>query len=367
MAERILIVQLNDLRDILHALPAVAALRRSRPDDHLVWAVDGNYVDLLRGQPWLDRVIGWHRRSPRGLFRFVRELRSERCGIAVDFQGELRSGLAARLSKARRRVGYLPSLEMAHVFYNERRPLESLNLHAVERNLALVEHLGVPPTPPLARPYLDGKPPSEDPASPIFPALRPQERDIAAVNAWCDQRRFDPRREQLVLLNPACNRPSHRWPAARFTQLAKRLLSLGGVRVALVAPAHAATLCEEVARPLGDAIGRADGRFNMLALSELLSRARVVVSADSGLLHLAVASGAVVVGLYGSSDAVRSGPYSASAAVITAKAACSPCYSKNCPLQADPPHCMDELGVDRVFAAVLSRLGQQAGAARRSA
>ena len=366
MPDRILIVQLNDLGDILHAMPAVAALRRARPDAHLAWTVDENYADVLGSQPWLDQVIGWRRHSFNGLIRLVQQLRSDDWEIAVDFQGQLRSGLVARLSSARRRIGYLPSLEMSHIFYNERRPLETLNLHAVERNLALVQHLGIEPTPPLARPYLDGQPPGVDDCS-TSPLLQPCENDVAAVDAWCEQRRFDPRREQLVILNPSCNRPSHRWPAARFTQLARRLLSLAGVRVALAGPAQAAVLSDEVAEPLGDAVWRADGRFNTLSLASLFSRSAVVVSGDSSLLHLAVASGAIVVGLYGSSDVVRRGPYATNASVIVGDLACSPCYSKNCLLRTDPPLCMNELSVDRVFAAVLSRLGQRADTVRKSA
>ncbi|MGH7136480.1 MAG: glycosyltransferase family 9 protein [Pirellulales bacterium] len=367
MPDRILVVQLNGLGEILHALPAVAALRRARPAAHLAWAVDANYAELLSTQPGLDRVIAWNRRSLPGFLELLRQLGGDRWEIAIDFQGQLRSGLVARLSRAARRVGYLPSLEMSHVFYNECRPLESQNVHAVERNLSLVEHLGAKPPPPLTRPYLNRQAPAEHDQPLPWPALCPREKDLAAVDAWFGRRRFDARREQLVVLNPSCNRPSHRWPAARFTQLARRLLALTGVRVALAAPAHAAAMCDEVAEPLGDAVWRADGRFHPLALGTFLSRSAVVVSGDSGLLHLAVASGAIVVGLYGSSDLVRRGPYASNASVLTSGLACSPCYSKTCPLRTDPPQCMQEISVDRVFASVMSRLGQQAGQARKSA
>jgi heptosyltransferase-1 len=367
MPERILLVQLNGLGDVLHALPAAAALRAARPEAHLAWAVDANYAEFLSSQQWLNQIIAWDRRSLRGLIGLVHQLRREGWELAVDFQGQLRSGLVARLSRARRRVGYLPSLEMAQMFYNECRPLESLNVHAVERNLALVEHLGAATTLPLDRPYLSRQAPAEECRPAWWPALQAREKDVAAVDAWCRQRDFDPRREKLVVLNPSSNRPSHRWPAARFTQLARRLLNLRQVRVALVGPAGASAIADEVCEPLGDRVWRADGRFNPLALSALLSRAAVVVSGDSSLLHLAVASGAVVVGLYGSSDVVRSGPYAASASVLVGPVACSPCYSKTCLLGADPPPCMQEISVDRVFAAVVSRLEQQSGTLRKSA
>jgi heptosyltransferase-1 len=367
MPDRILIVQLNGLGDVLHALPAAAALRRARAAAHLAWAADASYAELLTAQPWLDEVYAWDRRSWSGFASFVRRLRHNDWDIAIDFQGQLRSGLVARLSGARRRVGYLPSLEMSHLFYNECQPLESLNLHTVERNLALVRHLGVEAVQPLARPYLDRQPPAEPQGPAPWPAFHARHKDLASVDAWCRARNFDPRREQLVVLNPSANRPSHRWPAARFTQLARRLLALQGVRVALAGPANASQLCDQVAEPLGAALWRADGRFHPLALSVLLSRAAVVVSGDSGLLHLAVAGGATVVGLYGPSDMLRRGPYSTNASVLASGLACSPCYAKTCPLGTDPPQCLHEISVDRVFAAVVSRLGGQTGAARKSA
>lgn len=367
MPDRILLVQLNGLGDVLHALPAAAALRRAMPKAQLAWVVDANYAELLHTQPWLDRVIAWKRGSLSGLVEMIRQLRGDDWEIAVDFQGQLRSGLVSLLSRAGRRTGYLPSLEMSHVFYNECRPLESLNLHAVERNLSLVQHLGAELHPPITRPYLTRQPPIESNQAPPDPALCPREKDLAAVDAWSSRRRFDPHREQLVVLNPSCNRSSHRWPAQRFTQLARRLLSLAGVRVALAAPAHASALCDEIAEPLGDAVWRADGRFHPLALSAFLSRAAVVVSGDSGLLHLAVASGAIVVGLYGASDPVRRGPYASNASVLTGGLACSPCYSKTCPLRSDPPQCMHEISVERVFACVVSRLARQSDQSRKSA
>ncbi|HET6883714.1 MAG TPA: glycosyltransferase family 9 protein [Pirellulales bacterium] len=367
MPERILLVQLNGLGDILHAFPAAAALRTARPEAHLAWAVDANYADLLSAQSWLDQVVVWDRRSLGGLVRMLGHLRRDSWEIAIDFQGRLRSGLVARLSRAHRRVGYLPSLEMAQVFYNECRPLESLNVHAVERNLALVAHLGPGGVSPLARPYLSQQPPREEHRPPWWPVLNAREKDVAAVDAWRRQRGYDPDRERLVVLNPNSRRSSHRWPAARFTQLARRLLNLRHVRVALAASAGASALCDEICEPLGDAIWRADGRFHPLALSVLLSKAAVVVSGDDSLLHLAVASGAGVVGLYGASDLVRRGPYAASASVLFAGVACSPCYSGTCLLAADPPLCMQEISVDRVFTAVVARLDQQAGAVRRSA
>lgn len=365
---QILIVQLASLGEILHTLPAVHALRSAFPQARLVWAGDEAYADLLAAQPWVDEVIGWQRRRWRGFSDFARRVRRAGCEVAIDFQGSWRSGLLTRLSGAPRRIGYRPSLEVAHVFYNDCVALETLDVHAVERNLALAARLtGVPAALSLDRPYLDGAAPRPPADGGHRSLLHPTAADVAAVDAWCERRGFDPARERLVILNPHCQHEAHRWPVEKFTQLARRLLQLPGVRVALTGGPAARRVCDELAEPLGDALWRADGRFRSLAASVLLSRAAVVVSGDSGMLHLAVAAGAPVVALFGPSHPLRTGPYASNALVLERHLSCSPCFAHRCPLKYDPPLCLDEISVERVYAQVLSRLAQTRQAVRRAA
>ena len=365
---QVLIVQLDSLGEIIHALPAARSIRAAQPRARLVWAVDEAYADLLQTQPWLDDVIAWDRRQWRGFGEFVRRVRREGCDVAIDFQGSWRSGLVAGLSGAARRIGHRPSLELAHVFYNDSVALETLDVHAVERKLALAARLtGVPPGPFMERPYLDDAAPREsDEPSGLFP-LHPTAADVAAVDAWCRRRGFRPERDRLVALSPDCGHDSRRWPAEKFTQLARRLLRLPGVRVVLTGGAGSRALCDDVAGPLGEAVWRADGRFRSLASSVLLSRAAVVVSGDSGALHLAVAVGTPVVALYGASHPLRTGPYTSDALVLQRHLSCSPCFARRCPLKYDPPLCLDEISVERVFSQVLSRLAQPHEVVRRAA
>lgn len=365
---QILIVQLASLGEILHTLPAVRALRAALPQARLVWAGDETYADLLDAQPWLDEVIGWQRRRWFGFRDFARRVRRADCQVAIDFQGSWRSGLLTGLSGADRRIGYRPSLEVAHVFYNDCLALETLDVHAVERNLALAARLtGVAAQPPLERPYLHDAAPRASLGPESRFALQPTAADLAAVDAWFQTHGFDPARDRLAVLHPDGGRQAHRWPADKFTQLARRLLGMPGVRVALAGGTNAHRLCDRVAQPLGDAVWRADGRFRPLAAAALFSQASVVVSGDSGLLHLAVAAGAPVVALFGPSHALRTGPYASNAVVLQRHLGCSPCFAHRCPLQYDPPLCLDEISVDRVFAQLLSRLARPGESVRRAA
>ena len=366
MRSNVLIVQLGPLAEVLHALPAIEALRAALPEARLTWAVDEAQAAIPRALDAIDDVLA----CPRGHWlrsvQFARHLRRTAWDIAIDFQGTWRGGVVTRLSRARRRIGYTPSLELAHLFYNEPVPLETFDQHAVERYLALAAHLGAEAPPAIHRPYLLDAAPAA-PAAPRRTPIAAGDDDRVAVDTWCARRGFDARREQLVVLSPHSHRPAHRWPAEKFTLLARRLLRMPGVRVALVGGAGSRAVCDEVAEPLGDALWRADGRFDPVALSLLLSRASLVVSGDSGPLHLAVAVGTPVIGMFGASHPLRTGPYASEAMVLERHLHCSPCFARRCPLKYDPPLCMDELSVDRVYAAALARLSGRQAAIRRAA
>lgn len=358
--ERILIVKLGGLGDVIHALPAAQAIRAAAPKAHLAWAVESSASAIVRCQPWIDEVVELNRRRRwRGYREFLQNLRRTRWDATIDFQGSFRSGVATYLSRARRRIGYLPSLELAHLFYNECLPLADLNCHAVERDLGLAAKLGGRlDSVPVDRPYLRDEPPAARSRDlRLFP-LQPTEGERAAVEAWRVSRQFVPGRDQLVVLNPFASRPAHRWPAMHYIKLAQRLLKLPRVRVALSGGIRSRSVCDQIAEPFGDALWRADGRFSPLGMAELFSLASAVVTGDCGVMHLAIAAGAPVVALFGASNALRSGPYAANAVVLDRGLACSPCLGKRCPLGYDPPACLEQIGVDRVLAAVVSRLAQ---------
>lgn len=361
----VLVVKLGPLGEVVHALPAVRSLRAAFPQARLGWVVEQSSASLVRSQPWIDATIEWDRRRWDGFRRLVRRLRSDRWDVAADFQGTFTSGLIARISRAPRRVGFLPSLEAAHWFYNEYAPLESLDLHAVERNLALATKLGgVSPGASIDRPYLLHLPPARSASGTSGITLLPSDDDLAAVEAWRQSRRFAPNREQLVVLNPHGSRPAHCWPTHHYIRLVQRLLQRPQVRVALAGGVRSREICDEIAAPFGEAVWRADGRFGPLGMAALFSLAGAVVSGDTGPLHLATAVGAPVVALFGASSSLRTGPYASDALVLEAELACSPCFAKTCPLKYDPPLCMDQIPVDRVLAAVLTRLEQSRTAER---
>jgi ADP-heptose:LPS heptosyltransferase len=111
---------------------------------------------------------------------------------------------------------------------------------------------------------------------------------------------------------------------------------------------------------------RADGRFSIVGSAELIRRAAVFVTGDTGPMHIAAAVGAPIVAMLGPTMPIKTGPYAADAVVLRKQLHCSPCLAKKCPLNVDPPPCMGEITVDEVYRATLARLAER-GEQRRSA
>src|SRR5215472_15405170 len=135
---RILVVRLGAMGDIVHALPAAASLRHSFPGSHLTWLVEAPWVPLLEGNPYVDRSVVLERGSPGAWTRNLRKLRGMRFDLAVDFQGLVKSALAATMARPDRIFGFHQSQvreKPAALFYSQR--VTAQGAHVVDRNLEL--------------------------------------------------------------------------------------------------------------------------------------------------------------------------------------------------------------------------------------
>jgi len=356
MTERILIVKLSSMGDVIHTLPAAQALRQRFPDAHLGWVVEDAHSRIIRGQEWLDEVIVWHRHQLRSWPGFARELRASRWTIAIDFQGLLRSAFIARLSGAKQVIGYHPSRELAHLLYNECVPLATMDRHAVDRNLDLVATLDAQfPGLPLIRPYLGGT--SETPAPPQLPPFpMPIDNNArSAVDQWLRDSHVSLQQQTLVILNTHARKQANCWPAENFAQLGRRLLDAGYV-VALSGSPGTRALNDRIAALAGPGLLRADGCFDLMGLAELLRRSAIMITGDTGPMHVAVAVDCPVVALFGPASPLRTGPYAADAVVLDTYLECAPCFTRSCRLNPEAPPCMQAITVDSVYQTVLERL-----------
>jgi lipopolysaccharide heptosyltransferase I len=297
--QRFLVVRLSSIGDIVHALPAVAALGETFPQAEIHWAVESRYALLLEGNPYLHRVVkldtlGWRRRLTSGstlrdIGHGLRALRACRYDAALDFQGLWKSAVVARLSRARERIGFAkPWLRepSAAVLYTQRASPRDRK-HVIEMNLALVEQLGA-----HAQHWQ-------------FPLPRTDADDsyVEARLAALDAR-------DCIIINPGGGWRAKCWPPESYAELIMRLEGMLPERVLLTGSAGE----EDTIAGIMQRAGSRHARYLPTTLVQFIAlarRARLFVGGDTGPLHLAAAAGAPIVGIFGPTDPARNGPFAA--------------------------------------------------------
>ena len=326
---RFLLIRLGSLGDIIHALPAASALRDAFPEARIDWAVEPRWARLLEENPDISEVISVDRKSAAGIAATVRRLRSAKYTCAVDFQALYKSAILGYASGASRRVGFQSSYARegpAVLFYTDR--LNPRGPHKVDHNLTLVEHVGA------------GN------SKPRFPlAVHREDEDSVASEMQVHNLK------QYFVVNPGGGWQSKCWPPERYGELARKLSERFGWRgVVSVGPGEE-HLASRVIAAAGD-LPPVVISLGLGPLMPLLMRAKFVVSADTGPLHLASALGAPVVGLFGPTDPSRNGPYSPQDIVVRNPRSCETTYRRG---RGYAPS-MLSISVEQVFDAVLGRL-----------
>ena len=197
---RILIVRLSAIGDALHGLPVLCALREAFPTAFLAWVVEGRTAELLRSHPALDEVIGVRRgwlKSPRAVVDLRRRLRALRFDTTIDLQGLAKSAVAARLSGARRCIGFggRDGRELSRWLNNTL--VVPTATHVIDRNLELLRPLGI-----------------ERPA--VRFDFEISAADLAAAHRMLHDVDLA---EPFAVINPGAGWPSKLWPADRFAAL----------------------------------------------------------------------------------------------------------------------------------------------------
>jgi len=329
--ERFLLVKLGSLGDIMHTLPAVAALRDSFPGARIDWLVERKWAALLEGNPDLSEVVALDRGSWNALGSCVGRLRATHYTCAVDFQGLYKSAILTFLSGASRRVGLAWQLAReggAALFYDQR--VTHFAGHRVEQNLALAERAGARTT-----------------GGHRFPLRTPAGAETA-VATWLTASAL----REFFVISPGGGWRSKCWPPERFGELFRELARRGWRGIVNYGPGES-ELAQAVCRAAAPAEPLLFSR-DLAQLMAMLRRARIVVAGDTGPLHLAVALGTPVVGLYGPTDSRQTGPYCATDIVVCNVPPEETTYKRGNHYTA----AMLSITVEQVLAAVDKRLGK---------
>ncbi len=329
--KRILLRMPNWLGDIVMAAPTVAAIRKARPDAELIAQARKPFLPLAALLPGVTRVVPTGRdRTPRDLLQSRRTLRALGAEAAVVFPRSTRAALAPRLAGIEQRVGYGAAgrkMLLTHRVtgwrpYRERHRSEWFGL--------LARAFGVE----IDEPWLIDVPGAARAAA---------EELLGALGRH-------PERPLVVLEPGASYGPAKCWPAEHFGSLAARFLA-EDVDVVTVGAEPSRGREAEIVRRAGDGVLRAVGRTPDLGvLVALLAAADLVISNDTGPMHIAAAVAAPTLALFGASDPVVSGPLGrGERRLIYEPEPCSPCFLRDCPIPGHP--CLTKIGVERVYRA----------------
>ncbi|MGO8674155.1 MAG: lipopolysaccharide heptosyltransferase II [Capsulimonadaceae bacterium] len=310
--DRLLVVKTSSIGDVVHATPIVEAIRRAKPDITIDWLVRRRCADIVRGNPHVGTVhVVENKVSLAELSRLRQALRACRYQCALDMQGLFLSGLYTLLSGAPVRIGLDRDREKNTLFLThpvvpgQPAGAGQRDRHAVDILLGFAEVLGIAATHPEFSPQ-------------AYLASDPPEDLIRSINALPRPR---------VALNTGASTANKQWPDDHWRALAE-LLSAAGAGLVFVGSAQDATVVQRIRsalKPSPDVVDTA-GKTSLRELAAVLASCDVVVSADTGPMHIAVAVGTPVIALFGATNPDRSGPYGGRNVVLDMHLSCSPCY-----------------------------------------
>ena len=340
--ERALVVRLSSIGDVIHTMPAFMALRRAAPSALLGWAVEPAAAPLVQRLPGPLRVHvldthRWRRRwwrpsVAREVKAGIADLREERYELALDFQGLVKSALVGHLSRAHL-IGYAKRdlrESLASRWYERTAPEFPPGRHVIWRGMELAKVAGV------AADELE------------FPKLS-DSRD----EEYVDQELRKMGIARFAVVHAGSNWSSKNWSPLRFAAFGRAFVRRSGLPLIWVWGPGERDRADVLARSVG--LGsHAAFPTSLTQLAALLQRADLFVGGDSAPLHLAVACGTPITGIFGPTDPLRNGPLREEDQSVLHQLPCSFCFQRQCPVGTS--ECLEGLTVDSVVAAALERL-----------
>lgn len=332
----LLIVKLSAIGDVIHTLPSLAELRRLYPDAHITWVVEEAAADLVINHPFLNEVLisrrktwikdfqnGKIKQSLKEIFSFIKTLRQRHYDLVIDFHGLFKSSIIVFLSRGRRKLGYDSWQELSGLFLNEKIP-EDMNKHAIDRYLDFPRHLGA----------------KIESAQFVLPFSKEAEENVQIL-----LRKHSLEDKKFIAINPVALWETKLWNDEKFARLADLINSK--LQMKVVFTGSEKERLETITSQMTSGGINLGGVTTLLELVYVYKKAQIVITTDSGPMHLAAAVKTPVIALFGPTDPARTGPYGTGHEIIRTEIACSPCFLKKCPT----PKCMEDISPEQVFAA----------------
>ncbi len=336
--KNILIMKPSALGDIVLALPALAALRKSFPNAKISWLVRPEFAPLLENHPYLDEIILFDRKHLSkalsntkafgSLHSLISQLRKQKFDAIFDFQGLFRTAFMAWLSDCKKRYGIANAREFAHIFYTDKVEHNLDCIHLVDLYLKMVQAAGA----------------KCEKAEFLIPS---NQADVDSVKKLLKNHNLEP--GKYIVLIPGSAQESKCWPTERFAQLADKIAAQYNYPIIAVGSKSEKAKAEEInktiCRDARPCVSNLAGQTSLKELVELLRMAKLVVSNDTGPGHIASALGVPLVMMYSWSNPARIAPYGRPECMIARDP-----FTRGMEIKStNPNHSITNIAVDEVF------------------
>lgn len=328
---KVLIRSANWVGDAVMSLPAIASIKRSLPRAEIIILAKPWVADLFQECREIDRVILY--RSPgrhegfRGKWRLARELKAERYDLALHLPNSFESALISFLAAIPRRVGY--NTDGRGILLTRRVAVngEIRKIHQVEYYLRLIESLGIQSAGSI--PSLTISPQRLEEAAGIL--------DPLGIG------KLDP----LIAISPGAKYGSAKeWFPERYAELIQRISREMNARVVILGSPGDREAASRICSSRGPSAIDLTGKTSLAQAASLIARCRLLITNDSGLMHVAAALEVPLIAIFGSTDPQRTGPLSRNSRILQKPVPCAPCLRTLCP---EDRKCMAMITVDEVF------------------
>ncbi len=306
-------------------------LKRHLPGSEIFWWIDAGLAPLLRSDPDLTGVVEFQRQRWKSPLHWVEALsslwsiRRHRFDLAIDLQALARSAVVAWLSGARRVIGLQDPREGAPAFHDSSIPRPSYNTHAVDWYLEVLRFTGTP-----IRWDFEWLPYSES----VRTSLR---------------QKWQVEHSPWILLQPGARWPNKRWPEDNFRSLIRALAQKHPrARFGILGSAAESMLGQSLAAALPERCLDLTGKTSLPEMIEWIRTAKLLISNDSGPMHIAAAVGTPVAAVFGPTEPSRTGPYRQWKGVLQTNLECVPCMNSRCHY-AQPLACMKAVTPEEVL------------------
>jgi lipopolysaccharide heptosyltransferase II len=355
---KILILKPSSLGDVIQALPVLRLLKLYFRDAEIFWWIDSALAPLLEGDPDLVGIVRFERKrwiAPRHwpeMLRSIRWMREQHFDLVIDLQCLARSGAFAWLASGKFLVGLDEVREGARGFYDVAVRRASFHTHAVDWYLAVLPQLGVPVHKNFQwlpeRPAVAAEVKHKWPAAFAFTS----HSEIPDAPQWSEGGRTP----HLIALQPGARWPNKRWPAEHFAGLVRLTAKhFPDARFAILGGAGDKPLGEIISRVLPERCLNLCGGTSLPEMVEWLRLCDLMVTNDTGPMHVAAALGKPLVALFGPTEPRRTGPYGQLENVLRIELPCSPCLKDYCDWK-DQNECLNAISPAMVFEQMRNRL-----------